>query len=96
MKRFALSLLLLVAGCAQQQPQPMGSSANMVATPEPQSALNPQSNASPKNNLPPETDAASGTCPIGATAACKDGSYTDTKNRKIACVQHGGVLRWCP
>lgn len=32
--------------------------------------------------------------PIGATAQCKDGSYSSTKTRSGACAGHGGVATW--
>ncbi|RYG71897.1 DUF3761 domain-containing protein [bacterium] len=95
-----LALLLLV-GCTPKRPDPNSGSSSInlpltseQPTPE-QSALHPQSNNSPKNSLPPKSGSTEGACPIGATAACKDGSFTDSKNRKIACNQHGGVARWC-
>jgi hypothetical protein len=94
MKRFALLGLLVLAGCSQSDPK-NGGSPTPMPTVEPQSALNPQSNASPKNNLPPKMGNPNGACPPGATAACKDGSFTDSNNRKIACNGHGGVAKWC-
>lgn len=38
--------------------------------------------------------AASGAAPEGATAKCKDGSYSTAKNHKGACSKHGGVSDW--
>jgi hypothetical protein len=32
--------------------------------------------------------------PTGATAKCKDGSYSTSKNRRGACSRHGGVASW--
>ena len=32
--------------------------------------------------------------PAGATARCKDGSYSHTANRRGACSRHGGVAQW--
>lgn len=31
---------------------------------------------------------------IGATAQCKDGSYTTSKRGPGVCSSHGGVKRW--
>jgi len=30
----------------------------------------------------------------GATARCKDGTYTHTEERRGACTRHGGVAQW--
>jgi hypothetical protein len=38
--------------------------------------------------------AMSGAAPEGATAKCKDGSYSTAKNHKGACSKHGGVSDW--
>jgi uncharacterized protein YraI len=32
--------------------------------------------------------------PIGATALCRDGTYSFSKNRRGTCSHHGGVARW--
>lgn len=32
--------------------------------------------------------------PSGATAICKDGTYSFSKNRRGTCSHHGGVSRW--
>jgi hypothetical protein len=37
---------------------------------------------------------ASGADPSGATAQCKDGSYSDAKHHTGACSRHGGVAKW--
>lgn len=34
------------------------------------------------------------TAPVGATAECKDGTYSFSKNRRGTCSHHGGVKRW--
>lgn len=32
--------------------------------------------------------------PAGATALCRDGSYSFSRNRRGTCSHHGGVARW--
>jgi uncharacterized protein YraI len=34
------------------------------------------------------------TAPAGATAQCRDGSYSFSRNRRGTCSHHGGVARW--
>jgi hypothetical protein len=38
--------------------------------------------------------AASATDPTGATAKCKDGTYSHAKTHSGACSKHGGVADW--
>jgi len=35
-----------------------------------------------------------GTAPTGATARCRDGTYSYSQNRRGTCSQHGGVAEW--
>jgi uncharacterized protein YgiM (DUF1202 family) len=32
--------------------------------------------------------------PAGATALCRDGAYSFSRNRRGTCSRHGGVARW--
>jgi uncharacterized protein YgiM (DUF1202 family) len=32
--------------------------------------------------------------PMGATAICRDGTYSFSRNRRGTCSHHGGVARW--
>ncbi|MCX6738970.1 MAG: DUF3761 domain-containing protein [Candidatus Parcubacteria bacterium] len=32
--------------------------------------------------------------PIGASAKCRDGSYSFSQSRRGTCSHHGGVARW--
>jgi hypothetical protein len=32
--------------------------------------------------------------PAGATAQCRDGSYSSSRHRRGTCSHHGGVARW--
>jgi hypothetical protein len=34
------------------------------------------------------------TAPQGATAQCRDGTYSFSKSRRGTCSQHGGVAKW--
>lgn len=34
------------------------------------------------------------TVPAGATAICRDGTYSFSKSRKGTCSHHGGVAKW--
>jgi hypothetical protein len=40
------------------------------------------------------TSAANDNNPAGATAQCKDGTYSHAKERRGACSHHGGVAKW--
>ena len=35
-----------------------------------------------------------GTAPAGATAKCRDGTYSFSQHRSGTCSHHGGVLSW--
>lgn len=49
--------------------------------------------AAPRQAAPAPTMAA-GSGPNGATAACKDGTYSHAKEHRGACSHHGGVAKW--
>lgn len=36
----------------------------------------------------------SGNAPTGATAQCRDGSYSFSQSHRGTCSHHGGVARW--
>lgn len=48
--------------------------------------------SSPKPEAKPSTTAAN--APEGATAKCKDGTYSHAKTHSGACSHHGGVAEW--
>ncbi|SFP63897.1 DUF3761 domain-containing protein [Frateuria terrea] len=41
---------------------------------------------------PAHTD--TGTAPAGASAQCRDGSYSFSQSHRGTCSHHGGVARW--
>jgi hypothetical protein len=44
----------------------------------------------PSESTPP----AKGSPPVGATAQCRDGTYSFSQHRQGTCSHHGGVARW--
>jgi len=40
------------------------------------------------------TTHAANTDPTGATAQCKDGTYSHAANHRGACARHQGVAKW--
>jgi uncharacterized protein YraI len=45
-------------------------------------------------HVPSPTQTADGKAPAGATAQCRDGSYSFSASRRGTCSHHGGVARW--
>ncbi|MGD0501506.1 MAG: DUF3761 domain-containing protein [Steroidobacteraceae bacterium] len=79
-----------------------GSSSAPAATPPPSSSVPPSGTMS-KPTAPATTAATSSASaksttgnmdPTGATAKCKDGTYSKAKNHTGACSKHGGVDQW--
>jgi uncharacterized protein DUF3761 len=62
-----------------------------ASTPAPPSRTATSTSTAPK---PPRTSASTPATPTGATAQCKDGSYSSAKTRSGACTGHGGVATW--
>ena len=52
---------------------------------------NSNSGSSPKTSAPVVSETGA---PSGATAKCKDGTYSFSKTRSGTCSRHGGVLEW--
>jgi hypothetical protein len=66
-----------------------------ASTPPAGSASAPTSPATTKPAASSSTKPASGnTDPTGATAKCKDGTYSKSKSHSGACSHHGGVDQW--
>jgi hypothetical protein len=55
----------------------------VAPAPKPAPKVAPRANASTENNNP-----------NGATAQCKDGSYSHAAHHAGACGHHGGVAKW--
>ena len=45
-------------------------------------------------HIPSPTRTENGRPPAGATAQCRDGSYSFSQSRRGTCSHHGGVARW--
>src|SRR5690348_9714799 len=104
MKRVLLSVLLslaLVAPLGSQQTQPGTQQQNCTTT-----SSKAHSN---QHNSPNCTDAGTyvnskgqtvkrpencSTAPQGATAQCRDGTYSFSRSRRGTCSHHGGVAKW--
>ena len=50
--------------------------------------------ATTRNNAAAVATPADSAPPAGATARCRDGTYSDTKSTRGACSSHGGVNVW--
>ena len=71
--------------------------AQQVAQPQ----VQPQQNTLSNDNYYTNSDgnavhspAYSDTVPAGATAQCRDGTYSFSQHRSGTCSHHGGVMRW--
>ena len=47
-------------------------------------------------NREPSSRKHSTSVPSGATAECRDGSYSFSEHRSGTCSHHGGVAKWIP
>jgi hypothetical protein len=85
------------AANASAGPAPAPASALAPAS-APAPAPKPVSAAAPANKPTPTANAVApgtpGTAPEGATALCKDGTYSKSKHHTGSCAHHGGVAQW--
>jgi hypothetical protein len=89
---FVLSLQLLVA---QTQPAP-GSQSGSTSHASQQPNANCTDNGTYVNSKG-QTVKRPETCsnaPQGATAQCRDGTYSFSRSRRGTCSRHGGVAKW--
>lgn len=98
LRTILFSLLLLGgAGTALAQLAPPSSPATIQKKDEPNEA-NLQSHDHYKNkagqSVHSPAKSIDGKVPTGASAECRDGSYSFSKNRRGTCSGHGGVANW--
>ena len=75
--------------------QPAAAPAKSAAAAKPAAAAPPAPAAAPSAAATPAASKAeAGPAPAGATAMCKDGSYSMAKHHQGACSSHGGVDKW--
>jgi hypothetical protein len=77
------------ASTAAPAAAPAAAAAPAKATAAPAPAAAPA-----KASAAPAPAAAAGAAPTGATAKCKDGTYSMAKHHQGACSRHGGVGEW--
>ena len=85
--------------------QPASQTANVVqqvVSPAPQAPAPTQAQSNLSNNNyytnangnTVHSPAYSNTVPAGATAQCRDGTYSFSQHREGTCSYHGGVMEW--
>jgi Protein of unknown function (DUF3761) len=86
---------------ATKAPAPAAPAATPAATPPPSTVPPPAAAAkpaAPATTAKPAASAPSSTSgntdPTGATAKCKDGTYSKSQHRSGTCSSHGGVAEW--
>ncbi len=70
------------------------SDAQSSASATPAAAPAAAAKSTPKASKSAPAAAADGAAPSGATAKCKDGTYSKSKTHRGACSHHGGVAEW--
>jgi hypothetical protein len=73
-----VSQAYLAVEAPEEQARPPAAVPRALATPL------PRSEAAPKPRGPPS----------GASARCRDGTYSYSQNRRGTCSHHGGVAEW--
>jgi hypothetical protein len=104
----ALFVLVLgpsgVQGQAQQQTQTNSGSTQASSNTTPNASGGSQQAAPPSQSKPHsytnkagqrvQSPTKSSSVPAGATAQCRDGSYSFSQNHRGTCSHHGGVASW--
>src|ERR1700674_118402 len=94
----ALSVILLsrqIVSQTQSSPQP-GANSSATSNTKPPGTVNCTNNGTYVNSKGqrvqrPENCSSP---PQGATAQCRDGTYSFSRNRRGTCSHHGGVAKW--
>jgi hypothetical protein len=101
--KYVLALMLALSLCAGWSrtaaalqyglPQSAGTNASLPASGDAPIETGHYVNSAGKNvHRPAHT--VSGNAPDGATAKCRDGSYSFSQSRRGTCSHHGGVEEW--
>jgi hypothetical protein len=70
---------------------PVAAAPAPAATPAP---VTTSAKSTPTATKSAPTTTAGNTDPTGATAKCKDGTYSKSQHRSGTCSSHGGVAEW--
>ncbi len=74
---------------------PVSSKSPASPSPSQPSSLIPSVPSTPTTPSPtPQFDTVQTNRPVGATALCRDGSYSFSQSRRGTCSHHGGVAQW--
>lgn len=98
--RYALAFFVLVLALQQVVPQAQTSSPSSTSATENAKAKQGQptcTNHGTYTNSKGQTVPRPENCsvpPKGATAQCRDGSYSFSQTRRGTCSHHGGVAKW--
>jgi hypothetical protein len=93
--------LVVILLCQQivsqtQSPPPSSATSSIPSTSKAQGKVNCTNNGTYENSqgqTVPRPENCSGP-PKGATAQCRDGSYSFSQSRRGTCSHHGGVAKW--
>ncbi len=104
MKNHALSLIRLILLCALLLPLPtlappaegLAWGAQRTSAPRTPATRRPARGQTYINRagVRVQSPTYSRTAPAGATARCRDGSYSFSRSRRGTCSHHGGVAQW--
>jgi len=79
---------------AQTQPQPSRSGTQNHATQQAKPQCNDNGTYVNSNGQTVKRPENCSAVPAGATAQCRDGTYSFSRSRRGTCSHHGGVARW--
>jgi hypothetical protein len=65
-----------------------------VSRPAPSAPVSRPAPSTPATRAPASGQNATAGGPNGATAKCRDGSYSHSAHRSGTCARHGGVAQW--